>query len=79
MNTFPPPGSRIAVYARHSTDRLPVSSAGAPHGHGLTFDPAQAALVRRIHADYAAGLSPLAIAQALQASDRQAAQEDNRS
>lgn len=78
MNTFPPPGSRIAVYARHSTDRLPASSAGAPHRHGLTFDPAQAA-IRRIHADYAAGLSPLAIAQALQASDRQAAQEDNRS
>lgn len=70
MNTFPPPGSRIVVYARHSTNRLPVLSPGAPQGRGLTLDSVQAALVGRIYGDYAAGLSPLAIAQALQASDR---------
>lgn len=70
MSALPTPGGRIVFYARYSTDRLGVSPTDVSRREGLTFDPVQAATVRRIHADYAAGLSSLAIAQALMDGDR---------
>lgn len=72
MSALPPPGARCVVYARYSTDFQDTPSIEAPRRDRVAFDPAQAAIVRRIH-DYASGLSPLAIAQALNDADREAA------
>ena len=68
--SVPPPGTRYATYARYSTDRLGTLPTEPPRSEGVEFDPAHAAIVRRIYADYAVGLSPLAIAQALNGADR---------
>lgn len=70
MSAQPPPGTRAILYRRYSTDRMNVSPTEALRPEIVEFDPAQAAIVRRIYADYAAGLSPLAIAQALNNANR---------
>lgn len=69
MSVPPPPRARYAVYARYSTDHMSASPTEAPRAQGVEFDPAQA-IVRRIHADYTAGLSSMAIAQALNDADQ---------
>jgi hypothetical protein len=70
VSALPPAGARFTVYARYSTDRLGASSIKVLDRDRVAFDPAQAPIVQRMHADYASGLSLIAIAQALQDADR---------
>ncbi len=63
MSRRPSRGPRFALYARYSSHQVDPGQ----------VDPVQAAVVGRIHAQYATGLSPLAIALALNDTNREPA------
>lgn len=70
MSAPRPSGSRACLYARYSTAAAQPEIVAAQRRDTIQFDIAQGIIVQRIYADYTGGLSPRAIAQALQDADR---------